>query len=231
MIWSDPQIAEILWLTLRVAVLSTLLTLPLAIALGYVFARKQLPFKAVWESFISLPLVAPPVVTGYLLLMVFGRQGWIGSWLFDVAGIRLSFNFAALVIASVVVSLPLSVRSIRAAFEQVNPAYETAARSLGASPVRAFLRVSLPLAWPGILSGTVLAFARSLGEFGATITLAGNIPGKTQTMSLAVYSKMQVPGEEAAVWQLVLISLAVSLLAMAGAEFVNQRRKLYGGVK
>ncbi len=216
---------EIIWLTLRVALVSSLSTLPIAVALAWVLARKVFPGKAVVESLITLPLVAPPVVTGYVLLMVLGRNGFIGSWLYSTFGIHLTFNFSALVIASVVVSLPLAVRSIRSAFELVNPVYENAAMSLGASRIQSFFRVSLPLALPGVLSGLVLSFARSLGEFGATITLAGNIPGKTQTLSLMVYSNMQIPGMEVQVTRLVVISILISFLALAGSEYINKRTR------
>ncbi len=216
---------EIIWLTLKVALVSSLCTLPFAIGLAWLLARKTFRGKAVLESLITLPLVAPPVVTGYVLLMVLGKNGAIGSWFYHVFGVRLTFNFFALVIASVVVSLPLAVRAIRSAFELINPAYENAAMSLGASRWQTFLRVTLPLAMPGVLSGAVLSFARSLGEFGATITLAGNIVGKTQTISLMVYSNMQVPGMEMHVTRLVMISILISFVALAASEFINRRTR------
>jgi len=171
-------------------------------------------------------LVAPPVVTGFLLLIVLGKNGWIGKELFELFGIRLTFNFAALVIASVVVSLPLAVRSIRSSFELIDPAFENASFTLGASRIATFFRVNLPMALPGILSGAVLCFARSLGEFGATITLAGNIAGQTQTISLMVYSNMQVPGMEGTVARLVIISIGISLAAIAASEIIL-KRKIY----
>jgi molybdate transport system permease protein len=211
-------------LTLKVAALSTAATLPIAVWLGWVFARKRVRFKAAAEALISLPLVAPPVVTGYLLLLLLGKNGYIGGALESLFGVRLTFNFGALVVASVVVSLPLSVRAVRSAFELVDPAYEKASMTLGASPAATFFRVSLPMAMPGVLSGSVLAFARSLGEFGATITLAGNIPGKTQTIALMVYSHMQVPGGEMQVARLVVFSILLSFGAIAASEWMNKKR-------
>jgi molybdate transport system permease protein len=220
---SDEELAVIL-LTVKVAALSTAVTLPISIGLGWMFARKRVPLKPVAETLISLPLVAPPVVTGYLLLRLLGKNGIVGGALESLFGIRLTFSFGALIIASVVVALPLSVRAVRAAFELVNPAYEQASMTLGASPVSTFFRVSLPMAMPGVLSGAVLAFARSLGEFGATITLAGNIQGKTQTIALMVYTHMQLPGGEMAVTRLVVFSVALSLGAIAMSEWMNRKR-------
>ena len=215
---------QVIGLTIKVALVSTLFTVPIAIWLGWILARKQMYGKPLIEAFISLPLVAPPVVTGFLLLLVLGKNGLIGHELFILFGIRLTFNFAALVIASVVVSLPLAVRSIRSSFELIDPAYENASLTLGASRMATFFRVNLPMALPGILSGTVLCFARSLGEFGATITLAGNIPGQTQTISLMVYSNMQVPGMEGEVARLVIISILISFVAIVVSEIINKRK-------
>lgn len=216
---------NIIALTVKVALVSSILTLPLAIWLGWLLARRSFWGKTLLEALITMPLVAPPVVTGYLLLILLGKNGVLGHWLFSNFGIRLTFNFAALVIASIIVSLPLAVRSVRSAFELVNPVYENASLSLGASRWQTFRRVSLPLALPGIISGAVLAFARSLGEFGATITLAGNIVGKTQTLSLMVYSNMQVPGMETQIARLVGVSLVISLAALGVSETLNRRKK------
>lgn len=222
----SEQEIQVIALTIKVALVSTLFTMPIAIWLGWVLARKQLWAKPLIEAFISLPLVAPPVVTGFLLLIVLGKNGLIGKELFELFGIRLTFNFAALVIASVVVSLPLAVRSIRSSFELIDPAFENASFTLGASRIATFFRVNLPMALPGILSGAVLCFARSLGEFGATITLAGNIAGQTQTISLMVYSNMQVPGMEGTVARLVIVSIGISLAAIAASEIIL-KRKIY----
>jgi molybdate transport system permease protein len=220
----SAQEVAVIGLTLKVALLSTAVTLPIAVWLGWILARKRIRFKAVAEAVISLPLVAPPVVTGYLLLLLLGKNGYIGGALESLFGIRLTFNFGALVVASMVVSLPLSVRAVRSAFELIDPAYEKASMTLGASPAATFFRVSLPMAMPGVLSGSVLAFARSLGEFGATITLAGNIPGKTQTIALMVYSHMQVPGGEMQVARLVIFSVLLSFGAIAASEWMNKKR-------
>lgn len=214
---------KIIWLTIKVAVVSTAVILPLSIWLGWILARKNLKCKPVLEAFISLPLVAPPVITGYVLLLLLGKNGVIGAWFYEQFGIRFTFNFAALIIASVVVSLPLAVRSVRSTFELVDPAFEKASLTLGASKISTFFRVSLPMALPGIISGMVLSFARSLGEFGATITLAGNISGKTQTISLMVYSNMQVPGMESQVARLMIVSVIISFAAIVFSEVINKR--------
>ncbi len=224
--FSSEEIS-VIFLTLKVALTSTLVTLPLAVWLGWILARKNFAGKFLVEGLVNIPLVAPPVVTGYLLLIILGRNGIIGHWLYETMGIKLAFNFAALIIASVVVSLPLAVRNTKSAFELVDPNYEKASSSLGASKTSTFFRVYLPLAFPGILSGAVLAFARSLGEFGATISFAGNIFGKTQTIALNVYSNMQIPGKEMQVTRLVIISVIISLLAIIASEYLNKKKKYF----
>ncbi|TLX74128.1 molybdate ABC transporter permease subunit [Labilibacter sediminis] len=215
---------QIIWLTVKVALVSTVISLPISIGLGWILARKNIPGKHILEGIIALPLVAPPVVTGYLLLLLLGKNGFIGHWLNQI-NIELVFNFVALVIASVVVSLPLAVRTIRSAFELVDPVYEKASYTLGASKMNTFFRVTLPMALPGVVSGMILSFARSLGEFGATITLAGNISGQTQTISLMVYSNMQIPGNEMVVTRLVAVSLLISLGAIMASEYLKNKRK------
>lgn len=217
---------SVISLTVKTALVSTLLTIPLAIWIGWVMARKALPFKPLLEALISMPLVVPPVVTGYLLLLLLGRNSSVGSTLYNYFGVQFTFNFVALVLASLVVSLPLAVRSIRSAFEMVNPAFEDVAHTLGASKSITFFRVSLPMALPGILSGIVLSFARSLGEFGATITLAGNIAGKTQTVALMIYSNMQIPEAETQVIRLVIFSILLSILAIAASEWIARRNTI-----
>jgi molybdate transport system permease protein len=216
---------QIIWLTLKVAAISTLATLPVAVWLGWIFARKNFWGKHLFEALITVPLVAPPVVTGYVLLLLLGRNGILGKWLFETFHVQFVFNFAALVIASVVVSLPLAVRTIRASFELIDPAYEKASRTLGASKLSTFFRISLPLSLPGIIGGMILSFARSLGEFGATITLAGSIPGKTQTIALMVYSNMQVPGKEWQVARLVGVSILISIVAIIASEYLKKSKK------
>jgi molybdate transport system permease protein len=212
-------------LSLKVASVSTLIAFPVAIAIGWFLARKEFIGKSFAEGFLHLPLVMPPVTTGYLLLLIFGTQGLIGECLYRNFGIRLVFNQAAAVIAAIVVSFPLMTRSIRTAIEMVDPRMEAASRTLGVSTIRTFLRITFPLALPGIIGGTVLGFARALGEFGATITFAGNIEGETRTIPMAVYSLMQTPGKERATFRLVLISAVIALIAMIAAEYLNKKVK------
>ena len=216
---------EAIKLSVGVAIYASLISLPFALLLGYLLARKNFPGKAVIESIIHLPLVMPPVTTGYLLLLVLGSRGLIGKWLYAAFGIKLAFTFEAAVIASVVVSFPLIVRSIRTAIEMVDPGLEDASRILGIGRLKTFFRITVPLAAPGIVSGTILAFARSLGEFGATITFAGNIAGETQTLPLAVFAYMQIPGKESQTLRLVLISALISFVAMAMAELYIRKMK------
>lgn len=216
---------KVIWLTIKVAIFCTLVTIPIAIWLGWILTRKKIIGKPIIEALISLPLVAPPVITGYILLILFGKNGWIGRWIYKWFEVKLAFNFIALVIASVTVSLPLAVRSIRSSFELVDPAYEKVSLTLGASKISTFFKVTIPMAIPGILSGMVLSFARSLGEFGATITLAGNIVGKTQTIALMVYSNMQVLGMEAKVIRLVIVSVMISFIAITVSEIINKRKR------
>ncbi|WP_372776315.1 molybdate ABC transporter permease subunit [Mangrovibacterium sp.] len=216
---------EAIKLSIGVAIYSSLLSLPFALLLGYWMARKQFRGKSVIESIIHLPLVMPPVTTGYLLLLILGTRGFIGQWLYAAFGIKLAFTFEAAVIASVIVSFPLIVRSIRTAIEMVDPGLEDASRILGVSRLKTFFRITVPLAAPGIVSGTILSFARSLGEFGATITFAGNIAGETQTLPLAVFAYMQVPGKESETLRLVLISVLISFVAMALSETYIRKMK------
>jgi molybdate transport system permease protein len=220
--YSPAELAAI-QLSLKVAVVCTIIALPFAVLIGWFLARKQFPGKAFVEGFLHLPLVLPPVTTGYILLVIFGTNGWLGSVLYEWWGIKIAFSFYAAVLAAVVVSFPLVTRSIRLSIELVDKSYEEAARTLGASNLRVFLSVTLPLALPGVISGAILAFARSLGEFGATITFAGNISGETQTLPLAIFSAMQVPGQESSTLRLVLVSVILSLLAMIVAEYLNKR--------
>lgn len=212
-------------LSLKVAIYCAVLSLPLALIVGYFMARKSFFGKAVVESIIHLPLVMPPVTTGYLLLMLFGSKSLFGAWLYNNFGVKLVFSFEAAVIASVFVSFPLIVRSVRTAMEMVDIGLEEAARILGATRIQTFFKITIPLSLPGILSGTILAFARSLGEFGATITFAGNIAGETQTLPLAIYSYMQIPGKESETIRLVLISVIISFIAMILSEWYIKKMK------
>ena len=209
---------SVIKLTFFVALITSISVLTPSVAFGWLLARRQFPGKSFLEALITLPLVAPPVVTGYMLLLLLGRNGLIGKPLFEMFGVKMTFNTLALISAAVVVSFPLAVRSMRISFEMVDPMYENVSLVLGKNPLVTFFRISLPQAMPGILSGMVLAFARSLGEFGATITLAGNIPGKTQTISTMVYTYMQIPGMEKQVAVLVIFSLVISFVAIAISE-------------
>ncbi|MDW3195704.1 MAG: molybdate ABC transporter permease subunit [Cytophagales bacterium] len=219
---------QAIYLSVKVGLISTLVSLPFAILLGYWMARKNFIGKPVLEGIIHLPLVMPPVATGYLLLLIFGTKGIIGNWLFEVFGIRLAFAFPAAVLAAIVVAFPLMVRSIRTAMELIDPKLEQTSLLLGVSHIKTLFKITIPLAAPGIISGTVLAFARSLGEFGATISFAGNIPGETQTLPLAIYSKMQIPGEEQATFMLVAIAVGISFIAMILSEWSIKKMKLHG---
>lgn len=215
--WSAIQ------LSLGVAIICSVITLPLAIAIGWFLARKKFYGKSIIEGVLHLPLVLPPITTGYLLLLVLGNKGFIGSFFYEKLGIQIAFSFYAAVIAAIFVSFPLVTRSVRLSIELVDQKLEEAARTLGASNLRVFFSITLPLALPGVISGFILSFARSLGEFGATISFAGNIEGKTQTLPLAIFSEMQIPGQEASTMRLVFVSVVLSLVAMIAAEFLNKR--------
>ncbi|MCW3787418.1 molybdate ABC transporter permease subunit [Plebeiibacterium sediminum] len=222
--FNDAELQAI-FLSVKVAVYCSLISLPLALWVGYKMARYNFYGKSVIESIIHLPLVMPPVTTGYLLLLLLGSKSLIGQWLMDSFGIKLSFSFQAAVIASVFVSFPLIVRSVRTAMEMVDTGLEEASRMLGAGKIKTFFKITVPLALPGIISGTILAFARSLGEFGATITFAGNIEGETQTLPLAIYAYMQVPGKEDPTLRLVIVSIVISFVAMTLSEWYIKKIK------
>ncbi|MBB4020678.1 MULTISPECIES: molybdate ABC transporter permease subunit [Actibacterium] len=214
---------QALTLSLRSATLAVLWSLPLAIGLGWLLARRRFPGHWLLNAVVHLPLVLPPVVIGYLLLVLLGREGVIGAPLHALFGVRLAFSTQAVVIACAVVSFPLLVRAIRQSAESMDHRFEAAARSLGAGELRVFLTVTLPLMSPGILTGLTLGFARAVGEFGATITLAANIPGKTQTLPLALFSVTQSPGGDAAAARLCALSLALAGMALIGSELVSRR--------
>lgn len=221
---NDSEIQAV-YLSVEVAVYCTLISIPLALIVGYIMARRDFFGKPVIESIIHLPLVLPPVSTGYLLLLLLGSRSFMGKWLFAVFGIKLAFTFQAAVIASVFVSFPLIVRSVRTAIEMVDVGLEEASRILGAGKIKTFFRITVPLAFPGILSGAILAFARSLGEFGATITFAGNIEGVSQTLPLAIFSSMQIPGKEDLTMKLVLISILISFVSVVLSEWYIKKMK------
>lgn len=215
----------ILELSLRVGLWCVLISLPFGILLGWVLARLQFPGKILLDSILHLPLVLPPVVTGYALLILFGRRGFFGALLNDWFGLHLSFTWKAAVLASAVVGFPLMLRSIRLALENVDIRLERTARTLGAGPLRAFATVTLRLSAPGIVVGALLTFARSLGEFGATITFAANIPGETRTLPLAIYTFLNQPGGEAPAARLVVISALVSLCALIASEILTRQMR------
>lgn len=210
-------------LSLKVGLVAMLATLPVAFALAYLLARGRFPGKLLVDAIIHLPLVVPPVVTGWVLLLAFAPQGPIGSWLQGWFGVSVLFRWTGAAIAAGVMALPLMVRAMRLSIEAVDRRLEGAARTLGAGRWRVFATITLPLSLPGILAGAVLGFARGLGEFGATITFVSNVPGQTQTLPLAIYAALQTPGGDALVWRLSAISVALSLAALIGSELLARR--------
>ena len=227
----DSFLAEPAWIALRlslkVALWATLIDLVLGVALGYLLARKRFPGRELLDALLTLPMVMPPTVLGYYLLVVIGREGVLGSWLRETFGINLIFTWQAAVIAAAVVAFPLVLKGARAAFESVDGQLEQAAQVLGIPPFGVFLRVTLPLAWRGVLGGTLLAFARSMGEFGATLMVAGSIPGKTQTLSIAVYEAVQA-GQDDSANLLVIITSVVCVVVLIVANKLTPNRNLQG---
>jgi molybdate transport system permease protein len=221
--WLTPDEWNVVALSLKVSVTAVVLTLPLAYALAWLLARRQFPGRILLDALVHSPLVLPPVVTGWLLLLVFGRNGAVGSWLEAQFGITLVFRWTGAALAAAVMALPLMVRAMRLSIEAVDRRLVAAARTLGASPWRAFLTITLPLSAPGIAAGAMLGFARSLGEFGATITFASNIAGETRTLPLAIYSGLQLPGGEALVTRLSIISVILSIAALVVSELLVRR--------
>mgnify|MGYP000135477259 CR=1 FL=1 len=218
MIALSPEEQQIIGLSLKVAATATLFSLPPGVALAWLLSRYSFPGKALLSGLTYLPLILPPVVTGYALLLLFGRSGPLGR-LLEPIGIVFAFNWTGAALAAAVMGFPLLVRAVRLSFDMVDPRIENAAETLGARPFIRFLTITLPLALPGVAAGTVLAFAKALGEFGATITFVASIPGETRTLPLAIYSLTQVPGGEAAVLRLVLISVGVSIGALVLSEW------------
>jgi molybdate transport system permease protein len=218
-----PAEWEALRLSLWVAGWAVAASLPAGVAAAWLLGRRRFPGKSLLDGLVHLPLVLPPVVTGYLLLLLLGRKGPLGAWLYDSLGVTVAFTWKGAAVASGVMAFPLMVRAVRQAVEALDPGLEQAARTLGAGPLRVFCTVSLPLILPGVLTGAVLAFARSLGEFGATITFVSNIPGQTRTLPLALYSLVQTPGGEAGALRLCLIAVAVSLAALVVSELLSRR--------
>jgi len=218
-----PDDLQILRLSVQVAALATLASLVPAIAVAVLLARRRFWGHALINALVHLPLVLPPVVTGYVLLRLLGTRGPIGGWLAETFGLIVAFRWTGAVVAAAVMGFPLMVRAIRSSIESVDPRLEEAAATLGAAPAWRLLTITLPLAVPGILAGAILGFAKALGEFGATITFVSNIPGETQTLALAIYALTQTPGGEAGVWRLAALSVAVSLAALVAAEALARR--------
>ncbi len=220
--WSSEEIGIVL-LSLRVALVGTIASLPVAIVTALALARGRFWGRSILNALVHLPLVLPPVVTGYLLLRAFGRRGPVGAFLEDTIGFTLAFQWTGAALAAAVMGFPLMVRAIRIAIESVDERVEQAAATLGASPIWTMAAVTVPMALPGVLSGMVLAFAKALGEFGATITFVSNIPGETQTLALAIYSFIQSPGGDAQAMRLVWLSLIVSFGALLASEALARR--------
>lgn len=217
-------------LSLVVALLSTILNLGPGILLGWLLARRRFPGHTLFEAFVYAPLVLPPVLVGYALLILFGRRGWLGEPLNEWFGIEIAFTLWGAALAAAIIGLPLLVRSVRLSIELIDRRYEQAASTLGASPVRVFRTITLPLAFPGILSGAVLCFARALGEFGATITFAGSIEGRTRTIPLALFNELQTPHGEAEAAKLAVIALLLSLAALMMSEWLARRTRARMGM-
>src|SRR3954468_20000991 len=217
-------------LSLRVAAVATLVAMPLGIAVGWILARRDFWGKSLLDALIHLPLVLPPVLTGYLLLLTLGRRGLVGAWLADHLGIVFAFRWTGAALACGIMAFPLLVRPIRLSIEAIDRRLEQAASTLGAAPWKVFATVTLPLALPGILAGMVLGFAKAIGEFGATITFVSNIPVETQTISSAIYALIQTPDGDTAAMRLVVISIVIAMGALIGSEWFARRatKRLHG---
>jgi molybdate transport system permease protein len=220
--WTAHDVS-IVWLSLKIAIVATTASAPLAIAVALLLGRGRFWGRSALNALVHLPLVLPPVVTGYALLRVFGRHGVVGAFLADTFGIVVAFRWTGAALAAAVMGFPLMVRAIRLAIESVDHSLEDAAASLGAPPVWTWATVTLPLAAPGVAAGLILGFARALGEFGATITFVSNIPGETQTLALAIFNLVETPGADAALMRLLWLSVSVSFLALITSEFLAGR--------
>jgi molybdate transport system permease protein len=225
-----PLEIEALQLSLLVGVTSIIAALPFALGCAWLLARRDFWGKGLFDGIVHLPLVLPPVAVGFALLVLFGRNGVIGAFLYKTLGVTFAFNWKGAALASAVMAFPLIVRAMRLSMEAVDQRLEAAARSLGAGPWRVFATISLPLAVPGILAGAILGFARSVGEFGATITFVSNIPGETRTLPVALYTLTQIPGSDLPAWRLTGLSVALALAALIGSEIIARHlgRRLRG---
>jgi molybdate transport system permease protein len=219
---------DALALSAKVALCAVAICLPTGVAMSWLLARREFPGKVLVEALVQLPMVVPPVVPGYLLLLLFGTQGVVGRWLEAQFGIVIAFTWKGAALAAAVMAFPLMVQPVSLAFRMIDPRLEQVATTLGASPWRAFVTVTLPLALPGIIAGAVLCFSRSLGEFGATMAFVGNIPGETRTLPLAIYSFTHMPDGEAAALRLAGLSIVLALVALLGSHALSRRvnRKL-----
>ena len=220
--WLTPEDWRAVALSLRVSFWATVVSLPVGIAVAYILARYRFWGRQLLNGLVHLPLILPPVVTGYLLLLTFGRKGAVGAFLDQAFGLVLAFRWTGAALAAAVMAFPLMVRAIRMAIEAVDPRLEAAAGTLGASRPWVFVTVTLPLILPGIVAGAILGFAKAMGEFGATITFVANIPGQTQTLPSAIYAYLQVPGGDAAAFRLVLVAIAIAMLALLLSEWVGR---------
>lgn len=219
----SPMEVDAIALSMRVSLIAVVFSLPLGILVAWVLARLSFPGRSILDAIVHLPLILPPVVVGYLLLVVFGRRGIVGSFLYDTLGFTIAFSWQGAAVAGAVMAFPLMVRAIRLSIESIDQGLEQAARTLGANPWRIFLTITLPLTAPGLLAGCLLAFARSLGEFGATIAFVSNIPGETQTMPLALYTLINSPDGEAGALRLVIAAIVLSFCALFVSEFLARR--------
>ncbi|MBU3644777.1 MAG: molybdate ABC transporter permease subunit [Candidatus Methylopumilus sp.] len=217
-----PAELQAIELSIKVAAYCALIITIPAIAIAWVLARKDFVGKSLLDGLVHIPMILPPVVPGFLLLTLFGKQGWLGAMLHQYLGISLAFTWLGAVLASAIMAFPLMVRSVRLSFSQIDQGLEQAASTLGASPSKTFMSISLPLALPGLLTGFILAFSRSLGEFGATITFVGNIEGETRTLPLAIYSYTQMPGGELIAMRLVILCVLISLLALVASNLCER---------
>ncbi len=227
--WFTSQEWVAIGLSLKIGSVATLFALPVAIAVAWVLARLRFPGKALLDGVVHLPLVLPPVVTGWILLVLMGRRGIIGPFLADHLGIVFSFRWTGAALAAGIMGFPLMVRAIRLSLEAIDPRLEQAASTLGASPLWVFVTVTLPLALPGVAAGAVLSFAKALGEFGATITFVSNIPGQTQTIPAAIYTYTQTPGGDLGALKLSLVAALIALAALVASELMVRRAARSGG--
>lgn len=225
-----PAEAEALWLSLKTGFVGALISLPFGLLTAWALSRRSFPGKFALDLLVHMPLVMPPVVTGYLLLLAFGSRGPVGAWLEAHLGFTLAFNWKGAALAAAIMGFPLLVRALRLSFDAVDRRLEQAARTLGATPWDVFRSVTLPLIMPGLLTGVLLAFARGLGEFGATITFVANIPGETQTLPIALYSALQSPGGEVRALRLLILSAVLAVGALAASEIfaARMRRRIFG---